>query len=195
MSRLKHALCAIALLLPGAAIALPPVEDFVKRPSYGTARISPNGEYLAITVDRGEQDVLTVLRTADLQPVKINILPDNKSIGQFRWISDNRLMFNAVKKMGGYAQPFALGEWYAVNADGSQATPVIFRGTRGATQRSQSVGFESFSLLDPLLDDPRNVIMQSRFPRSSEGSSTQVVRVDTVTGRRQVLATAPKHNC
>ncbi|MGY0559756.1 S9 family peptidase [Luteimonas sp. A277] len=195
MLRLKHAIYAIALLLPGAALALPPVEDFVKRASYGTVRISPTGEYLALTVDRGEQDVLTVLRTADLQPVKINILPDNKSIGQFRWISDNRLMFNAVKKMGGYAQPFLLGEWYAVNADGSQATPVIFRGTRGATQRSQAVGSESFSLLDPLLDDPRNVIMQSRFPRSSEGSSTQVVRVDTVTGRRQVLATAPKANC
>lgn len=195
MSKLKHAICAIALLLPGAALALPPVEDFVKRASYGTVRISPTGEYLALTVDRGEQDVLTVLRTADLQPVKINILPDNKSIGQFRWVSDNRLMFNAVKKMGGYAQPFLLGEWYAVNADGTQATPVIFRGTRGATQRSQAVGFESFSLLDPLLDDPRNVIMQSRFPRSSEGSSTQVVRVDTITGRRQVMATAPKANC
>ncbi|MDP1137011.1 hypothetical protein Q6325_30730, partial [Klebsiella pneumoniae] len=76
--------------------------------------------------------------------------------------------------MGGYAQPFLLGEWYAVNADGTQATPVIFRGTRGATQRSKAVFFESFSLLDPLLDDPRSVIMQSRFPRSSEGASTQV---------------------
>lgn len=192
---MKFAACTLAMLAPGITLALPSVEDFVKRPSYGTARISPDGQYLAITVDRGEQDVLTILRTSDLQPVKVNILPEKKSIGSFHWISDNRLMFNAVKKMGGYAQPFLLGEWYAVNADGSQPTPVIFRGTRDATQRSKAVFFESFSLLDPLLDDPRNVIMQSRFPRSSEGASTQVVRVDTVTGRRQVLATAPKANC
>lgn len=189
---------SLGILIPGVsqAQAQASVEDFVKRPAYGAARISPDGQYLAISVDRGEQDVLTVLRTSDLKPLKVNILPDNKSIGQFRWVSNERLMFNAVKKMGGYAQPFALGEWYAVNADGSQATPVIFRGTRDATQRSKTVGWgESFSLLDPLLDDPRNVIMQSRFPRSSEGASTQVVRVDTVSGRRQVLATAPKANC
>lgn len=191
----KLAACALVLLAPGVSLALPTVEDFVKRPAYGAARISPDGQYLAITVDQGDQDVLTILRTSDLKPIKVNILPEKKSIGSFHWISDNRLMFNAVKKMGGYAQPFLLGEWYAVNADGTQATPVIFRGTRGATQRSKAVFFESFSLLDPLLDDPRSVIMQSRFPRSSEGASTQVVRVDTVSGRRQVLATAPKANC
>lgn len=192
---MRLAIFTIGLLIPGLSLALPSVEDFVKRPAFGTARISPSGEYLAITVDRGEQDVLTVLRTSDLKPLKVNILPDNKSIGSFHWVSDERLMFNAVKKMGGYAQPFLLGEWYAVNADGSQAMPVIFRGTRDATQRSKTVSSESFSLLDPLLDDPRNVIMQARFPRSSEGAGTQVVRVDTVSGRRQVMATAPKANC
>ena len=104
-------------------------------------------------------------------------------------------MFNAVRKMGGYAQPFMTGEWFAVNADGSQATPVIFYGTRTASERSKAVGNEIFSLLDPLLDDPRNVIMQSRFPRSNEGAGTQVARVDTISGRREVLATAPKSDC
>lgn len=171
------------------------VADFVKRPTYGNARISPDGTYLAMTVDIGNQDVLTVLRTSDLQPVKINQLPDGKSIGQFSWISNERLMFNAVKKMGGYAQPFSLGEWYAVNADGSQATPVIFRGTRDTTQRGKTVGLESYSLLDTLRDDDRNVIMQARYPRSNEGAGTEVVRVDTITGRRTSLGRAPKSNC
>lgn len=192
---MKAALCMLGLLAPAVTLAVPPVEDFVKRPSFGSARISPGGEYLALSVDQGEQDVLTILRTSDLQPLKVNILPEKKSIGQFYWVSDDRLVFNAVKKMGGYAQPFFLGEWYAVNADGTQAAPIIFRGTRDATQRSKTVYNESFSLLDPLLDDPRNIIMQSRFPRSSEGAGTQVVRVDTISGRRQVLATAPKANC
>jgi len=171
------------------------IEDFVKRPLYGAVQISPDGRHLALITDRGDQDVLTVLQTADLKPVKINILPNKQSIGQFEWVSNDRLLFNAVRKMGGYAQPFMTGEWYAVNADGSQATPVLFHGTRTATERSKTLGAQRFSLLDPLLDDPRNVIMQSRFPRSSEGASTQVVRVDTVSGRRTVLATAPKANC
>jgi len=185
----------LALLLPAAAVAQPPIEDFVKRPAYGQARISPDGTYLALVSDRGDQDVLTLVRTEDLKPVKINILPNKKSIGEFHWISNERLLFNAVRKMGGYAEPFATGEWFAVNADGSQPTPVIFYGTRTASERSKAVGNELFSLLDPLLDDPRHVIMQSRSPRSSEGAGTQVARVDTVSGRRTVLATAPKANC
>lgn len=191
-----------ATLLPIASIASATnaasaysIKDFVGHPAYGTARISPGGDYLAVTVDNGDQDILTILRTSDLKIVKVNQLPDKKSVGQFTWISPERLMFNAVKKMGGYALPFSLGEWYAVNADGSQAVPVIFRGTRDATQRGKAVGFESYSLLDTLKDDDRNVIMQARYPRSDEGAGTEVVRVDTVTGRRTSLGRAPKSNC
>jgi len=171
------------------------VADFVTRPAYGTAKISPTGEYLAITVDMGDQDVLTILRTSDLQILKVNQLPDKKSVGSYYWISPERIMFNAVKKMGGYAQPFALGEWYAVNADGSQPVPVIFHGTRDATQRGKSAGSRSFSLLDRLKDDPRQVIMQARYPRSNEGAGTEVVRVDTISGRLTSLGRAPKSNC
>lgn len=194
-NRFKLLTLVVAGLATAPAMAQSSIEDFVKRPLYSAVRISPNGEYLALTSDRGDQDVLTVLRTSDLQPLKVNILPNKQSVGHFEWVSDDRLMFNAVRKLGGYAQPFMTGEWFAVNADGSQATPVLFHGTRTASERSKTLGTQQFSLLDPLLDDARNVIMQARFPRSSEGSGSQVVRVDTVSGRRTVLATAPKANC
>jgi len=188
-----------AVAIPGslaASTASPyTIADFVTRPAYGTAQISPTGEYLAITVDMGDQDVLTILRTSDLQILKVNQLPEKKSVGSYYWISPERILFNAVKKMGGYAQPFALGEWYAVNADGSQPVPVIFHGTRDATQRGKAVGNQRFTLLDRLKDDPRQVIMQARYPRSDEGAGTEVVRVDTISGRRTPLGRAPKSNC
>ncbi|WP_406235336.1 alpha/beta hydrolase family protein [Isoptericola jiangsuensis] len=198
MYKLSFALLALALgttAVPASAATAYSVEDFVKHAAYGNVRISPNGEYLAVTMDHGDQDVLAVLRTSDLKILKVNQLPEKKSVGQFTWIAPDRLMFNAVKKMGGYAQPFATGEWFAVNADGSQAVPLIFYGTRDATQRGKTVGRESFSLLDTLKDDDRNVIMQSRYPRSNEGAGTQVVQVDTFSGRRTVLARAPKDDC
>ncbi|HET6397240.1 MAG TPA: S9 family peptidase [Pseudoxanthomonas sp.] len=188
-----------ACLAAGHAMAqdgqLQPVRDFVSHPSYGSVKISPNGEYLAVTVDQGDQDVLTVLRTSDLGIVKVNQLPDKKSIGSFYWVSPDRLMFNAVKKMGGYAQPFMTGEWFAVNADGSQARPLVFYGTRDATQRGKAVGMETFNLLDTLKDDDQYVVMQVHSPRSSEGVGTEAVRLDTFTGRRVSLGRAPKENC
>lgn len=173
----------------------PPVPDFVKHATYSGVKISPTGEFLAVTVDRGDQDVLTVLRTDDLEILKVNTLPDKKSIGSFYWVGDDRLMFNAVRKMGGYAQPFQTGEWFAVDADGSRPRPLIFRGSQGATGRGKAVGNEYFSLLDVLKDSERSVIMQVRTPRSKEGAGTEVVRMDTLTGRRASLGRAPKENC
>lgn len=194
---IKTLLFACALSAPSLVAAQPlqSVRDFVSHSAYGIVKISPNGEYLAITLDKGEQDVLAVIRTSDLKLVKVNQLPDNKSVGSFYWTSPNRLMFNAVKKMGGYAQPFNTGEWFAVNADGSQPRPLIFYGTRDATQRGKTVGSERFSLLDTLRDDDQNVIMQATSPRSSEGAGTEVYRMDTLSGRRVSLGRAPKENC
>lgn len=190
-------LAGICALAPADSIAqqLQPVRDFVSHARYGTVKISPGGEYLAVTVDRGDQDVLTVMRTSDLSVMKINQLPEKKSVGSFYWVSSNRLMFNAVKKMGGYAQPFNTGEWFAVNADGSQPRPLIFYGTLDATQRGKSVGMERFSLLDTLRDDDQYVIMQVTSPRSSEGVGTEIVRMDVLNGRRTSLGRAPKENC
>ncbi len=196
-SLLATSMLAVACVLaaPAQAATLQPVRDFVSHPAYGTVKISPNGEYLAVTVDKGEQDVLAVMRTSDLKLVKVNQLPDSKSVGSFYWVSPDRLMFNAIKKLGGYAQPFNTGEWFAVNADGSQARPLIFYGTRDATQRGKTVGAERFSLLDTLRDDDQNVIMQATSPRSSEGVGTEVYRMDTLSGRRVSLGRAPKENC
>lgn len=139
--------------------------------------------------------MLTVIRTSDLKPIKVNTLPEKKSVGSFYWTSPDRLLFNAVKKLGGYASPMSTGEWYAVNADGSQPRPLIYYGTRDATQRGKEVSRESFSLLDTLKDDDQNVIMQVTSARSSEGANTEVVRMDTVSGRRTSLGRAPKENC
>lgn len=191
------ALCGASALFGNLAIAAPqtPISDFVEHASYGTARISPDGRYMAITVDRGDQDVLIVMQTDDLKIRKINQLPDKKSVGDFHWVSPDRLMFNAVRKMGGYAQPFPTGEWFAVDADGSRPRPLIFYGTRDATQRGKSVGMQSFTLLDTLKDNDEEVIMQVFSPRSSEGAGTEIVRMNTVSGRRTSLGRAPKENC
>ena len=178
-----------------AASNIIPISDFVKHSTYSNVKISPTGKYLAMTVDRGDQDVLTILRTSDLGIVKVNQLPDSKSVGSFYWTSADRLMFNAVRKLGKYEQPFGTGEWFAVNADGSVPRPLIFYGTRDVTQKSKAIGSERFTLLDTLKDDDLNVVMEVNYPRASEGAGTEVVLLDTVSGRRKSLARAPKENC
>lgn len=192
---IKSSLAILSLgLLTGAASAAPSIQDFVRHSTYSGVKISPNGDYLAMTVDRGELDVLTVLRTSDLHVLKVNQLPD-KSVGDFYWVGPDRLMFNSVQKFGRFARPFATGEWYAVNADGSKPRPLIFYGTRDVTEKSKQVGNQVFSLLDTLRDDDVNVIMSVNYPRSNDGSGTEVVMLDTFSGRRKSLGRAPRENC
>ena len=118
MKTMFQGLAAAALLATGVATtapvqaaARPSIADFVRHPTYGTVKISPTGEYLAMTVEQDEQDVLVVLRTRDLKPLKINQLPDEKSVGAFYWTSPERLIFTSIRKIGHYAQPFGTGEW------------------------------------------------------------------------------------
>ena len=191
-------LAATSLFLSAlsATAATPrPVEDFVRHPTYSEVRISPDGKYLAMTADRGEQDVLIVLRTEDLGVVKINQLPDEKSVGAFYWTSPERLMFSAVKKFGSLERPLGTGEWFAVNADGSQPRPLIHYGTRNVTERGKTVGRQAFGLLDTLDDDHSKVLMEVRYPRSKDGAGTEIVELDTLSGRRTSLARAPRENC
>lgn len=193
----RLALSALLSFFCGNVIAAEkiPLSDFIKRPTYSAAKLSPNGEYLAISVDHGDQDVLAVIRLQDMKLIKVNQLPDKKSVGSFYWVSDTRLLFDAVKKMGGYAQPFRLGEWYGVNADGSAPRTIIHRGTQQASQKNKEVGNQIFSLVDTLKDNDEKVVMEARSPRSSEGSGAELVLVDVLNGRRSTLGKAPKSNC
>lgn len=173
-----------------------PIADFVKHPVYSTAKISPTGEYLAITVDRGEQDVLTVLRTADLKPVKVNVLPNKKSVGAFYWTNPQRLVFTATMKEGSFERPRGTGEWFAVNADGSMPRTLIdYSGTTDVTQRGKDAGMQFFSLLDTLPGDDDNVLMTARYQRSETGTGTEAVLMDTISGRRKSLGRAPADDC
>jgi dipeptidyl aminopeptidase/acylaminoacyl peptidase len=194
---MKSMILALGLMAGAGAQAaeLPSVEHFMRHATYSNARISPNGEYLAIGVDAGGQDMLTVIRLSDMKLLKVNALPDEKSVAGYRWVSDDRLIFTAIRKFGSFAAPFGTGEWYAVNADGSQPRPIIFYGTRSPTERSKTVGNQSFDLLDPLVDDERNVLMTATYRRSAEGAGTELVMVDTLTGNRRVVARAPRENC
>ena len=186
---------ALALICaaPLAQAAQPeiPVMDFVRNPTYSGVKISPDGEYLAMTVDRGEQDVLAVLRTRDLSVVHINTLPNEKSVGAFQWVSPQRLMFNSIRKFGRFAQPFGTGEWYSVSADGSSPR-VLDLAKKGATDVPT---YSRFSVLDNPQNDEGTILMTMSYPRSSESANTEVVEVNTLSGRWKSLARAPRGNC
>jgi dipeptidyl aminopeptidase/acylaminoacyl peptidase len=191
------ALLATGSLASGAARAADPipVQDFVRHAEYSGAKISPDGTYLALTVLQGEITVLAIVRLQDMVVVRTTRLPEEKSIGEFYWVGPKRLMFTAIRNIGSYAQPFGTGEWYASDFDGGRPRTLVTYDAQPLHTRNKLVHFtESYQMLDPLPGDETSVLMVIH-DRSSE-ERTQVVSLDTVTGRRKILARAPRDgNC
>jgi dipeptidyl aminopeptidase/acylaminoacyl peptidase len=170
--------------------------DFIKRPTYGSPKISPSGEYLAITVDRGDFDVLVVLDVKTLKQLSVNQLPDKKSVGSFYWSGSKRLIFNASRKFGSFSQPFGTGEWFAVDADGQKPKALVTREQQSRTgKKKASLQDASYSLLETLPEDDTKIIMLKRDFLSEDNVVTEVVIVDTYTAVEKVQAKGPKGNC
>ncbi len=188
-SKIRGWLAGAGLLLTAPAWAVQiPIETFVKHAEYSTAKISPDGKYLAMTVDQEGQNLLVTLELSSMQMVNRIKLPDDKSVEQFEWVGPNRLVFNSARNFGSYALPFLTGDWYAVNADGSQARTLM---SYSAAGNAKEISFhDSYSLLEPLPDDASKILMTS-----ANAASTSVVSVDTMTGQRRTLTRIGKPDC
>jgi dipeptidyl aminopeptidase/acylaminoacyl peptidase len=180
--------------MAAAAADVVPIQEFVRHPEYSATKISPDGRFLALTVQQNDVMALAVLRLEDMKVIRITRLTDGESVSAFYWVGPNRLMYTSAKNFGTYASPFGTGEWYAMDADGGHARTLVSYNAGAADGRSKMVHFnESYSMLDPLPDDESRALMQ--LDDSSDGGRNQVVSIDTMTGRRQVLAKAPRDHC
>jgi len=192
----KMLLAALLFAAPLLARAedMVPIQEFVRHPQYTATKISPDGRYLALTMQQGDVMSLAVLRMQDMQAIRVTRLTDGESVGEFYWVGPNRLMYNSAKNFGTYASPFSTGEWYAMDADGGRPRTLVSYAGGGATGRAKMVHYNEFyTMLDPLPDDESKALLQLNDRLS--GGRNAVVAIDTVTGRRQILAKAPRDDC
>ncbi|MFN9966041.1 MAG: S9 family peptidase, partial [Lysobacteraceae bacterium] len=111
---------------PPARKAVPSVEDFLKRDSFGTLAISPTGEFLAATVPMEDRTSLVIFRRADMSKTGHVTLPAKSHVSSFVWVNPTRILFTIGQTTGGLEAPRGTGEIYGVNADGSgQGGPLI----------------------------------------------------------------------
>src|SRR4249919_696644 len=193
---LKQAMIVALLAAPHVVHAddAVPIQEFVRHAQYSATKISPDGTYLALTVQQGDVMSLAVLRMQDMQVIRITRLTDGESVGGFYWVGPNRLMYTSAKNFGTYAAPFGTGEWYAMDADGGRPRTLVSYSAGATAGRSKMVHYsEAYSMLDPLPDDESKALMQ--INDASPGGRNTVVAIDTVTGRRQVIARAPREDC
>lgn len=190
MSQLLMALAT----LTASATAPVPVADFAKPPSVLAMKLSPDGRHLAMVVPQGDYETaLVVLDAATLKTVGGLKSAQNKLVGDFWWVSDERLVVAVAEKFGGLDEPQMIGHLVAVNADGKMQVRIY--GAAGEQQtgtrlRTRADDTDFAMMVDPLPDDPRNAIV-AIWPRSQEMPYTELYRIDELDGSRRKIAKAP----
>ncbi|WP_229219138.1 alpha/beta fold hydrolase [Duganella sp. BJB1802] len=187
--RLSAALVLAACSL--AAAAMPPAEHFFANPAFGTPQLSPDGKYLAVkSSTEGKRDRLMVI-TLDDRQAKVVAQFKDADIGRFRWVNNERLIYNVTdQSVGERDRRYAPG-LYAVNRDG--------KGFRRLANRSQPLLEDGDLAVEPLpwhtymmtqdgaQDSDSVYVYDVNMGRPGEPQYIDLLQLDTVTGKTQAV--------
>lgn len=191
---------AMALLLAcgvcAPAFAQVDLDAYLKRDAYERIKISPTGEYLAVTIPLEDRTVLAIMRRADKAITAKAMGGEHSLVDDFWWANDERVVVSMAQRLGTQDAPFATGELHAVNADGSKgmllASPNGIDDMANVGGTIRMVADPAVFMIDPLAGDERNILVSAM--RLTTDPQTYVDRMDIYNRRRTTVATAPVRN-
>ena len=160
---------------------------FARHPDFVTARISPDGHYLAVTKYDEGFCALLVLDRATLAVTHMQKFNPPNEVHDFVWVKDHRLLISLATQVGSLDAPVLTGELWGVDADGQRGRMVYdWRREGGAPSATGPA-----TLLDPLPRDPNNVVIVT-YTGSKLGARRAVAQLlDVYTGHLKPLTTSP----
>lgn len=154
---------ALTTALPAGGESLP-VEFFTKDDSFGTLKISPDGDFLAATATVRSISTLVFINLENMQIEGGLRARGNGEIADFDWVSNTRIVYTYAQRFLGNAYTTNTGEIFGIDRDGGRNIQLYgYRagdartGTRLSRRNSTNASGE---LLSPL-------------PRQGDGGATR----------------------
>lgn len=191
-------LMGIGIAFASADLAAQPaasvdVGAFIRKDAFTDIKLSPDGKYLAATVQQEDRTALVVLDRQEIRITGSMSLGRHNHVADFWWVNPERVLFSVAQKFGALDLPQATGELFALSADGSNKQNLLGYRVEGAGPgtRIQQKKVEAAAgyLVDTLPEDDRNVIVMVR--PFGDLTYTRAERMDVYTGRRVLLARSP----
>lgn len=191
----------LAVLVLACAISVPAMaqvdlDAYLKRDLYERVKISPTGEYLAVTVPLEDRTVLVIMRRADKAITAKAMGGEHSLVDDFWWANDERVVVAMAQRLGTQDAPFATGELHAVNVDGTKgmllASPRGVDDMVGIGGTIRMTADPAVFMIDPLAGDERNILVSSM--RLTTDPLTYVEKMDIYNRRRTLVASAPVRN-
>lgn len=177
---------------PGLRAAPPAIDAFIEEGGVGDIKISPTGEYLAMSVRKDGQTGIAVLARADNRVLSAMRFGRDTHVHDFWWVNGERLLMSMAETFGTRDDPVPTGELYGMNADGGRRELLV--GYRAVGQQTGSrIGVKKDGnlvayLVDPLPEDDKHVLV-SVHPFGKDPFAS-VHRMNVYDGRRVRVAWA-----
>ena len=165
---------SLVVVAPTAVHAVEvPLGDFFKDPEFTDVSLSPNGDYITVSVPQGDRTVLAAFHVADMKLVGKWDYGEKKHIEGVRWVNDERFFMYVSEKVGRFDRRVGTPDVYASNVDGTQRADIPNGGT--------------YQVIDSTWDDPKTMIV------SRSWDSAVLSRLNVYDGGVRTIATAPIH--
>jgi hypothetical protein len=206
MSRIL--LLATAVLCSAAALADPlPIEHFTRSDEFGTIKISPDGEYVAMTTGGPEGSAIAFIDLSGKSPLTGVRAHYWQEIADFNWVSNTRLVYTFGRRWSGVNAPRRTNQLFAINRDSSRHEQIYgYRWDDPEPPIGKLVKSEltrgRFRLVDTLKRDDEHILV-SMLPWRSSGwrwvsadpnGNPKVLRLDVFSGHQESLGVAPLRN-
>jgi dipeptidyl aminopeptidase/acylaminoacyl peptidase len=203
---LRRFVAAIALIGCAQLASAAPlsIDYFTREGDFGTAKISPDGAYLAVSADVGAESHIAFYTLKPFKAVSGLSAGEGLEIRYFAWASPTRIIYTLAQRMPGLEEPGMTGEIFAINRDGTGHKIVYgyrVENQRRATdthlpQAKASYGWAD--LLSDLKDDDRD-ILACEHPaerivtgwRYDPDARPLLVRIDIQNANKKVIEALP----
>lgn len=206
MVRMTTMLCAL-IFAAAFAQADPrpgeiPLDHFTRHDEFGTIKISPDGRSLAMTAGRYGRSELRIIDRENKAILSVSRAPEWMEIGEFHWVSPNRLIYFIAVRHSGLVAPVPTGEIFGMDRDGGRHNFIYgYRAGQLPTTRARRAREDTYAtpeLMSTLRNDDDRVLIAETPWRIGVGyawddpdSRPRLVRLDVYSGRRETLDNAP----
>jgi len=163
------------------------VKNFSQLPDVYDVKISPNGKMVGVLREIDQERMVSIIDLESKSLLHTHRFIRKGQIGNFDWLSNERLLFARRAKFSGENRLFPSGELYATNIDGKKSIMLTGRQAKKSSDTTRDDPRQRALMVNKLEDDPDHILIQfftsDRFNR--------LYRLNIHNGEMERYATSP----
>lgn len=180
----KFVFCLLLAAAPAVTAQPIPAKTFFQNPKYASMQISPDGEVIAALAPFKGRQNLAILDISGKSVTPVSSMSTRDVVG-FNWISSKRLILRTGTLQDAR---YRGGGLYAVDRDGKAARQLAAGVDEVDENKTLRTTYKSLHVVRSLPGDTDDIIVQEYNYDGYRASSIGLYRLDTRTGRRQLLS-------